>query len=199
MNVVEDLFIDHTPLRAPREGTPGECIYLQLWQEFAAANAKEFEHVFWDMPDAIDQRVATVAASFMVFMGCNGGADFTYQAKRLCANFSYSRDAFLAAFALQNQRRTGVDGGLRLVEYMLAPAYPFEDRGRGVHRLNWANVPAITQKDMDAIECMAVWWSTPQADRMRAIAEPLIEAAKRKAYSGMFGHPLQAYNAVAAL
>ncbi|WP_321820841.1 MULTISPECIES: hypothetical protein [unclassified Burkholderia] len=196
LTTVDDLFLDHLPVRAPRSTTPGEGILLSLWQEYAVKHPNDFEYIFLDMNEPIDQRIASVAASFMVFMGCNGGASFTHQAQEMWKTgaFSYPREAYLAAFALNNQRRRGVNGGLRTIEFMLAPTYPFEDPAHGGHQVMWQVVPEITQKDMDAVDCMVGWWASPPAKAIRHVAEPEIEAANRRARSELFGYAGTAIN-----
>lgn len=177
----------HIPLAPPRKGTPGEGIYLELWREWATKNPAEWRQIFHECNHPIRQRAASVAASFMVFMGCNGGLCFTHQAKELADRgaFPYREAAFLAAWALENRRRTGVNSGLRTSEYMLAAKHPIT-HGIAGSSVDWKLVPCITQEDNDVLECMVVWWSTGPAEVMRSIAEPMISAAKLKALSGMF-------------
>jgi hypothetical protein len=179
------MFVDHIPFAPPRDGTPGEGIYLKLWQDFVAARPDDFEDIFRDMNDPVDQRVASIAASFMVFMGCNGGASFTYQANELRPKFAYPAHAFAAAWAIENQRSRGTNHGLRTAEYMLAAIHPIGNDGFRSDVV-WERVPQINQKDMDAIECMVEWWSTRPAERMREIAEALIAAENKKRLSGLF-------------
>lgn len=177
----------HIPLAPPRKGTPGEGIYLELWREWATARPAEWRQIFHETNCPVRQRAASVAASFMVFMGCNGGEGFTHKAKTLADSgaFPYREAAFIAAWALENRRRIGIDCGLRTSEYMLAAQHPITT-GIGGGRVNWKHVPNITQDDNDILECMVSWWSTGPAEVMRSIAEPMIEAAKRKAWSQMF-------------
>jgi hypothetical protein len=179
--------VRHIPLHPPRAGTPGEGIYLGLWVEFATARPREWAAIFCTN-GPVRQRAASVAASFMVFMGCNGGRDFTWYAERLAesAAFPYREGAFLAAWALHNRRSLGVNNGLRTSEYMLAREYPIRDEVAFRGRTNWSLVPAVTQEDNDILESMAAWWSTHPAGVMREIAQPMIDAAERKLRSGMF-------------
>lgn len=177
--------VKHIPLHPPRAATPGEGIYLGLWVEFATARPREWAAIFCTN-GPVRQRAASVAASFMVFMGCNGGQCFTWQAERLAESgaFPYREGAFLAAWALQNKRDRG---GLRLSEYMLARDYPiYEAPSLYRGRVRWPLVPNITQEDNDILESMAAWWSTTQAGVMREIAVPMIEAAEQKLRAGMF-------------
>ena len=175
----------HQPLAPPRKATPSERIYLELWSEWATARPREWFSIF-QTTGPVRQRAASVAASFMMFMGCNGGRDFTFTAfdyaRQPC--FASSRTvAFTAAWAVKNMRNTDINHNLRMSEYMLAAEYPIQDQFRGV---NWKQVPSITQEDNDILESMVRWWSTAPASVMREIAEPMIQAANRKAASRMF-------------
>lgn len=181
----------HRPLQPPRAGTPGEGIYLGLWQDWCARNPIEWRAIF-DTTGPVRQRAASVAASFMVFMGCNGGRAFTFEAERYAEQpfFVGRENAFLAAWAVFNARTTGVNGGLRTSEYMLARKYPYWRRA--IHHwegIDWSCVPAITQEDNDILESMVRWWAGPAARVMRSIAVPRIESENARLRSGMFNRP----------
>lgn len=175
----------HTPLAPPRKSVPGEVIYLDLWREWATIRPLEW-HAIFCTTGPVRQRAASVAASFMTFMGCNCGRAFTDEAERLATSrvFPSRERAFIAAWAIENQRIYHVNRGLRTSEFMLAAEHPLEHNfNHGVIR---SLVPAVTQEDNDIIESMAIWWSTGPAGVMRSIAVPMIEAANRKLASDMF-------------
>lgn len=176
----------HTPMHPPRACTPGEVIYLDLWREYATARPREWWGIF-ETRGPVRQRAASVAASFMVFMGCNCGRGFTHRAEELSkASIFMSREnAFLAAWAIENRRCGGVNSGLRASEYMLASEYPIAT-SFGSNRAVGSLVPVITQEDNDILESMVVWWSTTPAKVMREIAEPMIEASNIKQRSRIF-------------
>lgn len=177
-----DLF--HEPVRPVRPGTVGEGIYLDLWREFVTGEPEAAAAIFHDLPSKqLDQRGASVAASFMTYMGCNGGADFTYSAKQTADKrfFTSAERAFLAMWATHNTRCAGTNSGLRAVEFILAEQHP-----TSTGRVNWGLVPTVTADDVDVIECMVKWWSSPRATLMRDRANDLIvrahharEAARR--------------------
>jgi len=181
----------HRPLAPPRAGTPGEGIYLELWREWATARPRDWNAIF-ETTGPVRQRAASVAASFMVFMGCNGGHCFTNAAENFAKQpcFLSRERAFLAAWALDNMRNKGTNHGLRTSEYMLAAEQPILQDGfrRGG---DW-KLPNITQEDNDILESMVRWWSTGPAGVIREIAEPMIKAANRKAASRMFNNPEEA-------
>lgn len=179
-----EMFIEHIPLCPPRTGIPGEGIYLKLWQEFAEKRPDDWADIFRDMNDGIDQRIASVAASFMVFMGCNAGRNLVERANQLRDKFPWPVEAFEAAWAIMNRRRKGINCGLRVAEYMLATVHPIDAEMGG--RVVWERVPDVTQKDMDTLECMVAWWSTRPAERMREIAEAMIVVEQKKLMSALF-------------
>lgn len=176
----------HISLAPPRECTPGEGIYLALWQEFAITRPRDW-HAIFRTAGPVRQRAASVSASFMVFMGCSGGRGFTYEAERFARQkFFYSREqAFLSAWALQNSRHRGVNHGLRMSEYMLARKHPVVGKVFGAE-VDRKLIPSITQDDNDILESMVAWWSTDPASVMREIAELMIESANKKKRSNLF-------------
>nr|WP_319566223.1 hypothetical protein [uncultured Rhodoferax sp.] len=174
----------HRPLAPPRKSISGEVIYLDLWREWATARPRDW-HAIFKTNGPVRQRAASVAASFMVFMGSQGGKGFTHTAKIFAKEpcFLSRERAFIAAWAINNMRCVGMNSGLRSSEYMLAAEYPLIDWPRGIDR---RKVPNITQDDNDILESMVRWWSTDPAAVMREIAEPMISAMNRKAMSRMF-------------
>lgn len=172
--------IKHTPLQPPRASVPMEGIYLSLWQAFATQRHDEWLCIFSDCNFTPRQRAASVAASFMTFMGCNAGRDFTWRAERFAASkeFSFPEPAYIAAWALENNRTRGINSGLRCIEYMLAREHPIHHRGITAGRVNWQAVPAITMEDLDVIECMVRWWAGTTARVIREKAAALLEAHK---------------------
>ena len=172
--------IKHIPLQPPRASVPMEGIYLSLWQAFAERNPDDWAGIFRDCNFTPRQRAASVAASFMVFMGCNGGRDFTHRAEQFANSktFAWPEPAYIAAWALENNRSRGINSGLRCIEYMLASQHPIQNGSPLLGRVNWQAVPAITMEDLDVIECMVRWWSGTTARVIRDKAAALLEAHK---------------------
>lgn len=164
----------HVPLCPPRASTPREGLFLELWQQFAEQRTDEWSYIF-RTNGPLRQRAASVAASFMVFMGCNGGHGFTYRAEQLekSGAFTCTEDAYMAAWAVENKRLSGLNHGLRTVEYMLAHQHPIAGEWR---RVVWSLVPSITQEDADIVESMVAWWSSTTARWMRDVVEAKMKA-----------------------
>lgn len=177
--------LEHIPFQPPREGTPGEGIYLQLWRDYLAADANRLRAILRTVGTPT-QRDASICASFMTFMGCNGGHCFTLEALRLTEKLGGPYRGFMAAWALENNRCTGVNHGLRSIEYMLAEKHPIDHGRFNSGSVNWGLVPEVTMRDIDVVEAMVEWWSGGEAGIIREIADPLISAANRRAWSNLF-------------
>lgn len=158
------------PVQPPRVSVPLEGIYLNLWLELVTQRPEEWEAVL-RVQDSIDQRAATVAASFIVFMGCNAGRDFSRMAEQYCEQTTFvSREsAYVAAWAVLNQRDVWKNHNMRMVEAVLSTY----TNGERTH-------PIVTIHDIDVIDSMVRWWSTPSASLLRAAAEKQYEAVKAK-------------------
>lgn len=166
----------HVPLQPPRASVPREGLFLALWQQFAEQRPEEWRYIFCTH-GPVRQRAASVAASFMTFMGCNCGRDFTHAAERLekSGAFTCTEDAYLAAWTMQNKRSQGVNHGLRTIEYMLAREHPIEAKIFN-HRVNWKQVPDVSMEDVDIVESMVRWWCSTTARYMRDAVEAQMKA-----------------------
>lgn len=182
----------HVPLRPPRKATPGEGIYLQLWKDFAENRPKEW-HAIILTNGPVRQRAASVAASFMAYMGCGGGRDFTFKAEAAATRetvFGSREAAFLATWAVFNRRVSWNNHGLRASELMLASVNPISNSP--ARSVDWSLVPKISQEDNDVLESMVCWWSSTPAGVMREIAEPMRKAEETKQFSRLFEREPQA-------
>lgn len=164
-------FFKHQPIINPRKGTPREFLYLKAWQTFAQHPSRsqidtsiEFDFMFparrWNQ-----KRASEVAASFMVFMGCNAGQSFTAQAENLYNEKTIltRSNCFLSTWAIENKRNYGVNNGVRYVEAFLTPREIFEN-----HQIREEYFEKnITITDYEAVEVMVDWWSSYSAQKIR--------------------------------
>lgn len=176
----------HIPLCPPRASVPREGLFLALWQQFAEQRPEEWQYIF-RTTGPVRQRAASVAASFMVYMGCNLGHAFTHNAERIAKSgaFSCTEDAYLAAWTMENKRLHFVNHGLRTIEYMLAREHPIKVT-LSRHRVDWKLVPDVSMEDVDIVESMVAWWCSHTARWMRDAVEAqikAIEATERLALS----------------
>lgn len=173
----------HVPLKPPRASVPREGMLLALWQQFAEQRPEEYAYVFRGRTNGpIRQRAASVAASFMVYMGCNGGRSFTHAAERLAKSgaFTCTEDAYLSAWVVENKRSSGVNSGLRTIEYMLAREHPIAKGVVPLWRVDWPLVPDVTMEDADIVEAMVAWWASTTARWMRDAVDSQVTALNAK-------------------
>jgi hypothetical protein len=156
------------PLTAPRATVYGEGIFLETWRALLAEPVPHgdglpnemIEHILCDTVGPIDERVASVAASFIVWLGCNAGQSFLDHASKLSRAHALDLpEAFTLAWAEQNRRRVGVNSSRRSIEFII----PGE----------------VTFRDAEIIENVARWLGTPKGIRMRALAMAEIEATRK--------------------
>ncbi|WP_313694727.1 hypothetical protein [Achromobacter mucicolens] len=172
----------HVPVNLPRAGFPAERIYLELWREYLRGNHDALREIFGDLCQPLDQRGARVAASFMVWMGCNSGRSFTHMAERIAQSgaFATAEDAFLAAWAVENKRIRWLNSGVILTEAMLTPGGIPRMTEMVSYSVDWRRMYSPTQYDNDVLACMVRWWSGHSAQALRTIAGHQIEAEHAK-------------------
>lgn len=169
------LELDHSSIQPPRQNTPGEGIYLRLWQQYIQSNPKNLKEILINtMYSRVSQRQASVCASFMKFMGCNAGKSFTHYAESLRTKYDSSHDAYRHAWYEINRRIAGINSGVRTIEAMLSPEYHIKERDNFsiVTIVKWSLFNSITTEDYDTVECMVSWWGSQEAQEIRAKVTP---------------------------
>lgn len=180
----------HVPVNLPRAGFPAERIYLELWREYLRGNHDALREIFGDLCQPLDQRGARVAASFMVWMGCNSGRSFTHEAERLTQSgaFATREHAFLAAWAVENRRIRWLNSGVILTEAMLTPGGIPRMSEMVSYSVDWRRMYSPTQYDNDVLACMVCWWAGHSAQALRTIADHQIEAEHAKERAGLMNY-----------
>ena len=118
----------HEAIRPARKGNPRELVFAGRWRELMQSKHDALNRILSDYPAPIEQREASVAASFITWLGTNIG-----QAMLECAELrtaekrhgawtpSYAAsDAHLGAWVAENRRKHGIDCGGRTLEAILA-------------------------------------------------------------------------------
>jgi hypothetical protein len=153
--------VQHTPFRPARKDLAEIC-FLTQWQ---ALNAQ--------IPDLLpgilgrsrcDLRSARIAASFIVWIGSTVGASFIEMAKSRIEDYTYAEPAYLATWALVNQRKAHVNCGVRAIEVIMSADNLFADFNSHFYAQKRASNLSISLADIDVIESMVSWLSTPHAD-----------------------------------
>lgn len=178
-STIEMLPIEHTPVMAPRKGVDGEHAYLELWQRYVSrCDEEELEELFRNcLVPWPNQRAATVAASFVMWLGtsCGGGLLRTVEGQVMRGGFSDPDTRYLRAWESENRRRGSINGGVRSVEVILSPDLHVTQR----------SAPTVTVADLDVIECVCMWLPTPDGQAFIRAADARLTAIQRERH--LFG------------
>jgi hypothetical protein len=168
---LELLSFSHQPIRAPRREVLGEVVMSEKWQALMAAEAPNllddcdeyaFRALVHQFPRPLAQRHATVAASFINWLGTNCGRGFLHNARRMCEKFANHREAYTAAWAIENTRHGGINRGMRVIEAALSTA-----------RYGGGNlIPADpTADDYEIVEHVVIWLAMKEGQEFLADCE----------------------------
>lgn len=175
-NLVE---LAHVPISPPRKNHDGEASYLELWQRFVGRlTDEELGEIFREtLYENLTQRQASVAATFVMWLGTNCGRGMIQEAdggKR--EPDAYRADwhlRYLRRWEMENRRESGVNGGIRYCEAILSP------QRSGPDHLSSRTVPTVTIEDLDVIDCICRWLATQDGQAFLRAAEAKVEAASR--------------------
>jgi hypothetical protein len=156
---IELLAFDHKPIRPPRACTIGEVVMSEHWEIAMQAEAKNihddcdeyaFRALMHAFPRPLTQRHASVAASFIRWLGCNCGRGFLHDAEKLKEKFHSNTNAYVAAWAIENMREVAINRGVRIIEAAIAP----DD--------HWKNgylekLPDLSADDYEVVDNVVIW------------------------------------------
>lgn len=179
--------LEHQPFVPARPGIVGEGVYLRQWQRRMAAPYDALDDdpvppnarlalILDGTPHRLCQRDASLAASFMTWLGTNGGQGFLALAHTLAkapCGLSAS-EAYLAGWALQNRRQVGVNSGYRTLEFLLAENRQFDPDEPD--RLN--PEPRMSVDDLETMECLVVWLGREEGQSFLAACQQDLEVAR---------------------
>lgn len=175
--------IKHIPFNKARQSVPYETLYLEYWQKYASTvvdvmgeEKTNFDWIMSRNPHIVcKKRAAMVAASFIVFMGCNAGRDFTARAEdfyRVCNGALSREDAYVARWALHNKRSMGVSNGEILMEVIVGRRVYNKKANYGSGAMVYANINRLTVEDTEILNEMVIWWSRGDAKMLREVCDP---------------------------
>lgn len=157
------LVVTHQGINPARPDVVGEVVFSERWAllmhrrpSWADPSDEEpaLQGVLGDL-GAPDQRDATVAATFVQWLGTNVGSAFLDRAARLRELPWAARNGIgphMLAWAECNVRRTEVNGGMRAIESILTPAATPRCRlGLPV------KVADVSLRDLEVVERVANW------------------------------------------
>lgn len=184
--IAQVIEVQHKP-RATRNLIP-EMVYAREWEALASKriSCDDLDH---DDPHVtvgqriaagqsvtiqVDQEHATLAATFVTWLGTSIGSCFLENGRRMESELAPRHVAgmgFLAAWTIHNARHIGVNSGWRSCEYMAFDG-------------DWNNArryypPAMTAHHLEVIENVVRWLATSEATRFLARCEALIFAEQK--------------------
>jgi hypothetical protein len=174
---------DHSPLFVPRREHHGEQVFAELWKALMEREPGEWStamanHMLCDVlrwrDDEVTQRAASVAATFVKWLGTACGGSFMFDCERLAAQHPGSGHGYLMAWAVENERKSWLNGGFRAIEHILAG--PDDYTGAALSCLRHA--PALSVDDYEVVEAVVYWLSS--TDGLEFVAQCKAEMAKRE-------------------
>lgn len=195
----------HEPLKRIREDVAGEGIFVRLWQELMQQVPEESHYTIYEpntklgelmmfCPVQVSQRTASICAEFCRYLGTNGGRGYLHVlSEQIELQGSSSRGA-LAAWAIENERRHGINGGARTVDFMLSTVWG--------ETAKWEEV---SRDDIETIEVMAEWLGSKEGRDFVATGLQEIEDATRQRRTDQLeafwsaNHRIQPISAIALL
>lgn len=151
--------LQHIPFQPVRKDLAESC-FLTQWQALNSESASLLPGILGQSRCSL--RNARVAASFISWIGTNAGACFIREAKLRIEDFSYSEPAYLAAWALANRRERSVSSNVRAIEVILSAESLFNHSAESPYVR--ASKLAISMEDIDVVESLVKWLSTPHGD-----------------------------------
>lgn len=162
----EDGPLQHEPIHPPREDVVGEMVFTRRWRElmarsprYGSSDSEEpmLESVLRYLGEP-DQRDATVAASFVGWLGSPIGGGVIDHARRLPPGSpGFSPGPHAVSWLHENRRMPHVNCGYRSIELILSPV----DVPRGRLGLP-AYAPEIRPRDLEVVEAVAAWLDTEE-------------------------------------
>lgn len=159
--------MDHKPIQPPRPTFIGECVYASMWEALMTRtvpeqhSGHEDEEPIWDvlgeMDRPITQRHANVVASVVCWLGTNCGNAMLRNAERKRDVDHWHRyDCYLLAWTIENRRSRGVNSGIRVIEYLLAPAETVRKNAVSID-LPLTVLPVLSAEDLEAADQLMRW------------------------------------------
>ncbi|WP_219097615.1 hypothetical protein [Pseudomonas sp. UMAB-40] len=187
----------HEPLKRIREDVAGEGIFVRLWQELMLCPIEEHSRIIVTpsnklgeimmySPVEVTQRTASICAEFCRYLGTNGGRSYLQLLDELSRVLGSRERGACAAWALENERCFGTNGGRRTIEFLLSSVWG-----------ETANPADISYEDVEAVDTMANWLGTKEGENFVAIGLRMIDedyqrkrAAERDTFWNLH-HPIK--------
>lgn len=158
------LALDHSPTLPARDSVIGEGVFLTAWQQLMVDSATGYgdgphpcllHSILAHLPDPVEQRHATVAATFVKWLGTNGGRDLLDRADRLKGRGFTPVSAYCAAWATVNRRDPCISHGIRTIEGILGPIELVTEIDNYRQISKW--LPKLSVADYETVEAIVEW------------------------------------------
>lgn len=180
---VEHIELKHEPLTPCRPDIFGEGIYVEQWRLFLEKMPSNgdgyknemFESIFWLA--GVNQRVASVAASFFCWLGTNCGQSFLAAAKRDYneARWPETAHVYLKRWAVENMRHGATNNAGRTIGAMLGKYV------RTGHALSsYHDESEITYRDTEVCEIVAEFLGSSAGQKLIRDAEAEIVETRKQ-------------------
>lgn len=156
-----DLFnLVHDPICPVRKDVIGEVVFSETWKRLMAQSSDgmyfeshtKIEEILHAMPIMPNQRLATVLASVVTWLGTNCGLGFLHSVPKGDGSYkSFSR--YLLAWTIENFREHGINNGVRTLEHCMMPERSNQFQGYRKFAL-----PCLTDDDYEAVEHLMYWF-----------------------------------------
>jgi hypothetical protein len=159
---VEVSALVHDPLKPPRSGFLGECVFALAWKTAMGAPMQRtwngddqwpIDRVLRNCGHRTTQRDASIVASMACWLGTNCGQSILHEAQHALAGAGHKR--YVMALASENTRVVGVNHFGRTIE-----AFTGSD----------VNL-AFTARDLEAIDSMMLWLAGEEGQTFLAETE----------------------------
>lgn len=185
--VMERPQLAHEPNRPPRADIYGEVIFAEHWKRLMAqpCDWREEEEggllgsILRYLPLPISQRDATVAASFICWLGTNCGRCFLSQAKARAGEAADKHErslAYLCQWAVENRRIGYINHGFRAIEFWMMDAEESAEVNKAVSAIFWRRPKVeVSGRDLEVADAIAMWLGADEGQAFIKAAELEIE------------------------
>jgi hypothetical protein len=162
----------HVPIR-PARNMIEEQVFARRWEALMKPSRLPYEssmiaRILIGYPYGIDQRVASVLASLICWLGTNVGKSFLDTGRQIRENVPLIRFPYLAAWGECNARIFGMNSRARQIEFLTRTQ---DDMDRDVFQ-------EVSVKDLEALEQLCMWLGSN--DGLEFVAGCEAEIGRRK-------------------
>jgi hypothetical protein len=166
--------VKHVPIRPPRDMCE-EQVFARRWRELMEMPSGDewsrgpLHTILIGYPYEVDQRAASVAASFITWLGTNVGKCFLDLGNKIRDNVPDAvYTAYLAAWGVQNSRRFGNNSNARQIEFLVRTQADMEKDF----------FPEVSVKDLEVLEQVALWLGLNEGQKFIRKCEDEIDRRK---------------------